>query len=348
MNKCIIIALFCIVTQKLSAQQSNTDTIVSLNSTPTTETPAIPIAGIKIATALPDTTIIGYVGQANRNATFRLIPETDVTNWLQTFVLSKYKNVFNNTGRQLVWVVKNLSISKDTTGNNIFVRLKADIASATANKKYLLTGTVDTVIMATGAKAKYAVAVEEALQTLFNVSANNNTPVSTDPLTVNELISQAQQAYNIPILKDSIYKQGIYSTFEEFKNNKPSVANAIVKVDNKGNPKLYQQLADSSSKEITKAWGISVAREQYAWIDGELIAIEKSGNGIMVSRFQKPSIRINQAIYWRNLMSYNNVNNANPFDRKHNKKAKKHKALSGKKEQPVATSIDMETGELLF
>lgn len=96
MNKYIIITLFCFVTHKLSAQQVNADTIVSLNSSTTTETPAVPIAGIKIATALPDTTIIGYIGQPNRNATYRLIPATAFTTWLQTFVDTKYKNVFDN------------------------------------------------------------------------------------------------------------------------------------------------------------------------------------------------------------------------------------------------------------
>ena len=50
--------------------------------------------------------------------------------------------------------------------------------------------------MTTGSKAKYAVAVEEAIQALFNVSAKNNNPVSTEPLTVNELIFQTKQAYN--------------------------------------------------------------------------------------------------------------------------------------------------------
>ena len=71
-----------------------------------------------------------------------------------------------------------------------------------------------------------------------------------------------------------------------------------------------------------------MAGEQYVYIDGQLIPIEKSGRGIIVSRFQKPEVRQNQAIYWRNLMSNNK--DTNPFDRKQNKKAK-HKALSGKK-----------------
>lgn len=239
MNKCITIALLCFFTHKLSAQQNNTDSTVSLSSSTVAAAPAIPIASIQIATALPDTTTIGYIGQPTRNAAFRLIPGTGFTNWLQTFVNSKYKNVFDTTGRQLVWVIKNVSISKDSTGNNIFVRLKADVASAAANKKYSLTSTVDTVIKTTGAKAKYSLAVEEAIQALFTVSGNNNTPVSTQPLTVNDLISRAQQVYNIPAIKDSIYKRGVYSTFEEFKNNSPSIANAIIKVNNKGNAILY-------------------------------------------------------------------------------------------------------------
>lgn len=345
MKKYITIALFCFVTHKLSAQQNNTDSTVSLSSSTAAAAPAIPIASIQMATALPDTTTIGYIGQPTRNAAYRLIPETAFTNWLQTFVNSKYKNVFDTTGRQLVWVIKNVSISKDSTGNNVFVRLKADVASAAANKKYSLTGTVDTVIMATGAKAKYSLAVEEAIQALFIVSGNNNTPVSTEPLTVNELISRAQQVYNIPAIKDSIYKRGVYSTFEEFKNNNPSVTNTIIKVNDKGSALLYQQLADSTSKEITSAWGICMAGEQYAYTEGQLIPIEKSRKGIIISRFQKPEIRRNQAIYWRNIMG--NTTDANPFGRSQNKKAK-YKALSGKKEQPVATSIDMETGELLF
>ncbi len=343
MNKCIIIALFCFVTHKSSAQENNTDTIISLSSSTAAQTPAIPIAGIKIATALPDTTTVGYIGQPDRNATFRLIPATTFTNWLQTFVDSKYKNVFNNTGRQLVWVIKNLSISKDTTGNNTFIRLKADVASSVSNEKYLLTSTVDTVIITQGSKAKYALAVEEAIQALFNVSANNNSPLSTNPLTLNDLIAKAQEVYHVPILKDSTYKRGIYSTFEEFKNNSPSITNMIVKLDNKGSSRVYQMLADSSFKEISNPWGICIAAEQYVYTDGELTPIEKSANSIVISRFQKPEVRRNQAIYYRNLMS-NNENNANPYDRRHNKKAKR----KAKNQQPIATSIDIETGELTF
>jgi hypothetical protein len=343
MTKNIIMALLCFVAQKLSAQPTNTDTIVSLNSSLVAEAPAIPIAGIKIATALPDTTTVGYIGKASQNATFRLIPSTAYTTWLQTFVESKYKNVFNNSGRQLVWVVKNLSISKDTAGNNIFVRLKADVASSTANNKFLLTSTVDTAIVATGSKTNYSLAIEEAIRALFTVSANNNTPISTDPLTLNDLISGAQQVYNIPILKENRYKRGVYTTFEEFKNNSPSITDMIVKSGDKGSSKVYQMLADSTFKEISNPWGICIANEQYAYTDGELIPIERSANNIVVSRFQKPEIRQNQAIYYRNLMS-NNADNDNPFDRKRNKKAKR----KVKNVQAVATRIDIETGELTF
>ena len=65
MNKYIIIALGILLSHKLGAQQNDTDTIVSLNSSSHVETPAIPLAAITIATALPDTTTIGYVGQTD-------------------------------------------------------------------------------------------------------------------------------------------------------------------------------------------------------------------------------------------------------------------------------------------
>ncbi|MEJ7673291.1 MAG: hypothetical protein WKF59_11395 [Chitinophagaceae bacterium] len=95
---------------------------------------------------------------------------------------------------------------------------------------------------------------------------------------------------------------GIYLSFNEFKNNAPSIRNYYVNVDSQNNKvKIYQILPDSSSKLIEKAWGLSLNNELYFYASGQLYPIEKSGNTFYMAKYLEPKTRRNQALYWRNV-----------------------------------------------
>jgi hypothetical protein len=149
--------------------------------------------------------------------------------------------------------------------------------------------------------------------------------------------------------------QGAYASFEEFVNNSPSVtgplwATADTAAGN-GHVRLYTMEPDSSWRPLTTVWGICFGgNELYKYENGLLVPIEKSGNGFILSRYQLPALRKNQALYWRRLAANAWRHDTNPFDRSKSLVVKSFAAGAQLRTayQPVATCIDMTTGELGF
>lgn len=82
-----------------------------------------------------------------------------------------------------------------------------------------------------------------------------------------EIEEYNKQRFNLPVLTDTLQK-GVYITFEEFKNNKPSIAAYVIKPDKK-NDDIY--VKDNKGKEI-------LIRELYGYSDGKDIFISSAGN----------------------------------------------------------------------
>ena len=117
---------------------------------------------------------------------------------------------------------------------------------------------------------------------LKNTKANIRYHQSTGKFTgtKEEIVARQKLSNNHPILKDSVYADGIYTTFAEFRNNTPAITRFYSAIDEQTKAvMLYQIMPDSSSKLLEKAWGVSVNNELYFYYTGQLYPIEKSANG---------------------------------------------------------------------
>ena len=75
--------------------------------------------------------------------------------------------------------------------------------------------------------------------------------------------------YDIPVLTDTIFNKGVYVSFSEFKNNKPSIINFKEEKSRFGINKFENYLEDEHGNRITKYWG---------YFDGKNFKIGKYGN----------------------------------------------------------------------
>jgi hypothetical protein len=86
-----------------------------------------------------------------------------------------------------------------------------------------------------------------------------------------------QNRFDIPIL-DSIHLiRGVYASFEEFRNNTPSVRDFDLMPQN-GNLALYLKNGDGTSAYTHQAWGLCNGNQIYLMRDGLLHPVRKEGN----------------------------------------------------------------------
>ena len=86
-----------------------------------------------------------------------------------------------------------------------------------------------------------------------------------------------QSRFNTAITSDSTRTRGVYSSFEEFRNNAPSVLEYEIKKD-KGNILLYVKEAGGNSYYSRNAWGYCDGKDIYVMKNGMLHAAWREGN----------------------------------------------------------------------
>ncbi|MBX3257917.1 MAG: hypothetical protein KF862_27550 [Chitinophagaceae bacterium] len=112
--------------------------------------------------------------------------------------------------------------------------------------------------------------IEEAL--MFSLSklssfTENKIEQIKSKYSRSEIEQNNKRRFDLPILTDTL-RRGIYITFEEFKNNQPSIKEFTIKPDKKDDA-LY--VTDEKGKEV-------LLRELYGYTDGKDIFISSAGN----------------------------------------------------------------------
>jgi hypothetical protein len=163
--------------------------------------------------------------------------------------------------------------------------------------------------------------------------------------TKNDIINEVKLSNNYQILKANEYANGVYTSFDEFKNNTPSIRNFYADVNSKNNEvELYQIAADSSSQLIQKAWGVSVNNELYFYSSGQLYPVEKSGNSFYMAKYLEPHTRKNQAIYWRKIIGVRQ-GDTNPYNDAH---VLRRNVSTAKDVSLEATHLDFDKEDFIY
>lgn len=313
------------------------------------------ISSIQIISNLEDSALIGILPSAFPNVRTNVVIQEGVQSWLQNYVSEQFSNTFQPGGKQLLWAFSDLRIGKDSSSVDInsFTSLTADIYVASQGEEYQLIGNFDTVMLSKDANVDFGQNLAFVITRLYYNSlllsasmrpAQKKTNKATAKLNNANALDTLQNTNDYAILNDTVYNTGVFTTFQEFLNDSPSVINFYAAIDAiTKQVKLYKVLADSGAQLISGAWGISMRNELYCYYNNQLYAIEKRDNGFMLSKYIDYQTRKNQAFYWRSYVG-EFQGDKNPFNDAHVYRAPMRNKPRIKIE---ATHIDMETGNIV-
>jgi hypothetical protein len=218
-----------------------------------------------------DTTSIGYCFSGMPKRTKRMVFDTAAGIVIKDWFCS-YLNVGpqNKWGDQLVIILKKLRLSNEANlrvfenghqgqaqnGWDEGVSLKIEFY-LNKNEVYYPLYRYDSVLSIVGklpgdAASFLSKAFESASNKLFTLKLNE-IPASIRQLTLHDIAKKASKERSVPILIETAYRKGVYKTFDEFRNNAPSVTDFEYKKGKFGDM-LYVREGDTEYPDRT-AWG---------------------------------------------------------------------------------------------
>lgn len=305
------------------------------------------VAAIEVLSVQWDTARLGFaqVGMANRR--IEVVPDLPHNQYLQQYINQQYGGKLSPSGVHLLWAVKDVRVNERTfqLKEKAFCRLKADAYISRDGQQYAFVQAFDTVIVRNGGDVtkRHDENVAEALYELLRTSLEKGLPLldAQPSLQPKNTIQTTQlAAQEMPILQDAAYVEGVYTSFEEFKANKPSIT-AFKTEKVRTGIKLYTD--DAAHTPIENAWGFCIKGELYRVSEGAVLPIEKSGHGFVLSNYLQNAKRRNQAVFW-SAMAGGVIGTTITTS------AMKPYMVTTipyiTKQYPEATALDMETGEL--
>ena len=255
----------------------------------------LPFSSIEIIDNRFDTSKLGFVPvfqfiadkkKAGRKITFKEGVAKAVENYYNEF----YQNAFSNTNVKLVIVLKKFWFSGIDNEKNKEIDISKNAKAQSflyckweyyLNKAGVFSPVkrVDTVVNGVTFESEIKEnkkTTEEVLKLILNglieVFDFNNAVTKIEKLpkkTWEEIQKYNAAYYRMPILKDTFFNKGVYVSFNEFKNNKPSIINFKEKRIRLGINKFENYLEDENGNRITKYW---------AYFNGDNMKIGKYGN----------------------------------------------------------------------
>lgn len=249
----------------------------------------LPFKSIKIIDSRYDTSKIGYMleGGLSKKRMFRkiLLPG-GVANAIESYYNDYYEDSFTQNDFELLIVMKRFWLGGDAKSNNKRVEMANSVGSDNnlyckweyylgKDGKYLPIKRMDTIMRIDENLAKY---IDEefsekrqsyfkyALKALIEILDYSNAvkQFETQPKKTLEEIKEFNKKMNlIPVLQDSGFKRGVYLSFDDFKNNRPSIIDFQEKKMHYGrinqNTEIY--LEDMKGETISNYWGYSDGKE---------------------------------------------------------------------------------------
>ena len=326
------------------------------------------ISGIQVIQRVNDSVRMGYAYKGMDNSVATLIFKKPLTEILQKQVNRMYKHEYKKDGGIIFWVVKDLRFGAKSGATDQAVRItpaigisdcsytrfNADAYISSDGNLFKKVCTIDTVFIVLNMAGGHGPDLENALRVLLRrtlLTANNVLEQPVEGLTFEQITDKATKKTITPILTDSNYNEGAYASYAEFLANNPSIKNYETVVGKKKKVKLVNT-AENSRKDTLSVWGICKNGEIYKYHDEALIPIEKEGTGFVISGYVENTTRRNNNNFNMGLASgvfmgagifitliFNSgkplLVNTIPY-------------IDDPQKQPLATCIDMRTGNFSF
>lgn len=257
----------------------------------------LPFSAIKIIDSRFDTSKIGFLPVSQliydkKNVFRKLRFKGGVVKPMEEYYNDYYKNSFQQNGLELVIIMKRFWLSGVDYSRDKRIGLTNSLELATnlyfkweyylgKDGLYLPVKRADTVMQVSDdlaqyideefnerrlAKFKFAL---KAMIELFDFEKAVTVFDKQPKKTMNEIIEFNKRRNESIILKDGSFKKGIYLSFEEFKNNNPSIKDYTEEKTRYQVFKSEQYLTDAKGNLISEYWGYS---------DGEFFRYGKFGN----------------------------------------------------------------------
>lgn len=361
--------LFC--SMMLNAQQSPAPSNpplefinIKLSKFPIADFPrkSMPVSDIRIMQFVRDSVRVGYALKGMDNYVVNLKITKPLTSFLQDHIYRMYKDDFKKEGIKMLWILKDLRIGEKVGFMEYsYARVNMDGYISSDGALYKKACSVDSVyvIESGGDVSKWH---SEDIENAFGVFSKRVLLYAKDvladnsrPLTMDEIVNNSYQDLQVPILTDTIYREGIYSNFEEFLQNKPSITAYETLLIDKSTVKFTRKSATGNVDTIDM-WGVCKAGEIYKYYESSLIPIEKKGTGFIISDFIQNSNRRNKNVAFFSILGGMAGGVVGGMAAGLAVSALKNRLLLVKSipyitkpaKQPVASCIDMKTGDLSF
>jgi hypothetical protein len=294
--------MFLLIPLTSPAQKANPDLLPSkkLNLVVDRIAPAeikFPFSSIKIIDNRFDTSKLGFEPTAyfGKRLGRKIVLDSGLAISLEKYYNGFYQNSFSTTDLKLLVVIKKLWLSCINNNKNrdmdivkndkshTFLYCKLEYYLNTGDKYYPYKR-LDTVINGVAFevanndishyKSRQQV-LKLVLKGLIETMDFNNAMEKIEklhPKTIEEVERFNTSFFNIPVLKDTGIAKGVFVSFDEFKNNRPSIIDFTEKEIRIKGSKKENYLEDSKGNLITHYWGYNT---------GEYLKVGKYGNDKM-------------------------------------------------------------------
>ena len=258
---------------------------------------SLPFESIKIIDSRFDTSKIGFIPVISivpdKRSVFRKCRfNGGVAKPLQEYYNQYYKNVFRQNGFQLLIVMKRLwisgvDISRDKrialsnsleVKSNFYIKWEYYLGK---EGKYLPVRRTDTIAQMDESEYKYLsenfderklASIKFLFKAMIELYDFDKKLLQFDKLpgkTLEEIMAYNNKRNELKVLKDSVLQKGVYLSFDEFKNNAPSIKDFNEEKMRYKVIKSERYLTDLQGDLISEYWGFS---------DGKNFRYGKYGN----------------------------------------------------------------------
>lgn len=306
MKKKLVLFVLCLLCKEILSAQGDERTVTNPGRLPNLEISLdakekvsaavkFPFQSFKIVDSRFDTGKIGFIPRftlSKKKAYKKAVLKAGTANAISTYLNDYYADAFTQNGFELLIVIKRLWFSGiDNTRAG-----RAEIASSLKtyanvyckwefylgkDGSYFPIKRTDTIFHYNQFENSFTEErfsesdyyyIKSVLKTMtespdynFYLPLFNSKPKKS----IEEINAYNEKRYNLPVLKDVRLLKGVYLSFEEFKNNKPSIPDFKERKMNYGLLKKEQYLETSAGDLISDYWGYS---------DGEYFRYGKYGN----------------------------------------------------------------------
>lgn len=255
----------------------------------------LPFSAIKILDFRQDTSKIGFTNKRTDRRSFKkLLLTQSFRNESESFYNGYYQKCFSNNNDQLLIVVKkfwfNPTLFQEKeqeeieAGCTLYAQFEFFLKR---NEEVLPIKRIDTTFTLQDKPDSdyisykqsgyrfYEFALIKMLEKVDHQFYSKRMDVSRNKKTMEEVLDFYTAKMRYPILTDGSLKKGVYSSLNEFKNNKPSIEEFKVEMNKKLGKLLYNTSQETSS-QIVKYWGYCDGKDIF--LVNEDFPLQRVGN----------------------------------------------------------------------